>query len=100
MRKIERDVVYDMRELSELLKLHRGTLYRKIRDREIPAIKFGNRYRIAGSAVMAFLEAHAYSPNHHRPEKLPLEGVKEKVCDIFCDKCPYREHFSAVSIAA
>lgn len=45
-------------EVAAAMRLSRATVYRLMRDEEIPAVRFGRSYRIAEAAVADYI-AHA-----------------------------------------
>jgi excisionase family DNA binding protein len=54
---------YTPKEVAERLKLRVQTIYDYIRKGRLPAVRFGNRFRIAASDLEAFLERHKAAPS-------------------------------------
>lgn len=55
MTKIQDIKVYDLEELSKLLKIHIVTLRRYIREGKLKAVKLGKAYRVTDENLKAFL---------------------------------------------
>jgi excisionase family DNA binding protein len=55
-------VYYTPKEVADRLKLRVQTIYDYIRKGRLPAVRLGNRCRIAASDLEAFLERHKGAP--------------------------------------
>lgn len=59
--------IYTIKEIAELLKVNKMTIYRYIKAGRLPAIYLGKEYRVLESDLIAFLHRHR---------------VKEKTSDV------------------
>jgi len=50
---------YTVTEVAEMLKLSRKTVERYVREGIIPAVKFGNTYRVTKEKLYEFLANHS-----------------------------------------
>ncbi|QGY41990.1 helix-turn-helix domain-containing protein [Pseudodesulfovibrio cashew] len=73
-------VLYTVREVAELLRVHQRTAYRLITGGSIKAIKIGSQWRVPESALLEFINSGWQEPepeDQSKPGptqyKLPLE---------------------------
>lgn len=50
--------IYTIKEIAELLKVNKMTIYRYIKAGRLPAIYLGKEYRVLESDLIAFLHKH------------------------------------------
>ena len=50
------DFIMTVEEVSEYLRLARSTVYKLLKDEELPARKLGGRWRVSRKALEAWLE--------------------------------------------
>ena len=58
MSQIPDEIYLTVSEVSQLLKLSELTIYKYIKDFNLPAVQFGGHYRIPKSALELFIEEH------------------------------------------
>jgi excisionase family DNA binding protein len=57
------------RELQELLQLDRVTLYRMVKNGELPALRVGGQWRFSAEAIDAWLQGQRGEPAPHSPRR-------------------------------
>jgi len=68
------------RDVQELIRVDRSTIYRMAESGRLPAIKVGRQWRFPADAVHAWLEASGNSRDHPRPI-----SAAQEVTDLFAD---------------
>jgi excisionase family DNA binding protein len=86
-------VYYTPKEVAERLKLRVQTIYDYIRKGRLPAVRLGNRCRIAGSDLEAFLERQkdAVGPDDLRKRMVKNEAARRLLAEWMADESGYDE---------
>jgi len=64
------DRLMTTRELQDVLKLDRVTIYRMVKDGELPALRVGGQWRFSAEAINGWLAA---PPSRSEPQPAPIE---------------------------
>jgi excisionase family DNA binding protein len=71
-RSIMPDKLLTTRELVDLLQLDRVTIYKMVKDGELPALRVGGQWRFSGEAIDAWLKGRRdETPAESAPESIP-----------------------------
>jgi excisionase family DNA binding protein len=68
------------RDVQELIRVDRSTIYRMAESGRLPAIKVGRQWRFPADAVHAWLEASGNGRDHPRPI-----SAAQEITDLFAD---------------